>query len=117
MSEIHNTNASPATPAPENWFIDALKKQSVAIIIFLAGGFYVFVWNSHDNSRDTKYQTDANTKAIERLIAADKEQTDTLNQFLIGMTKMSEAVNRLAQDVQKIQDQQQKNTEILLNRK
>ena len=110
-------NTSQREASGEHWLLDGLKKQAVAVVFAALWAFYTFVWNSHDSVRDLKYQVDTNTKAIEKLQIADKEQADTQNQFLIALTKVSEAQNRLAQDVKDIQEQQRKNTELLLNRK
>ena len=113
--EIHNSR--PPARLTDNWFVDGLKKQSAAVLFALLWAFYAFIWNSRDSGRDLKYQVDANTKAIEKLLQADSARGETQNQFLIALTKLSEAQNRLASDVRDIQQAQQKNTELLLNRK
>lgn len=112
--EIQQTQTKP--PA-ENWFVDGLKKQSVTVAFAAVFAFYTFFWNSHDSAKDQKYQIDTNTKSIEHLAQAQKEQVDSMNQFLIAITKVGEAQNRLASDVRDMQQQQQRNTEQLLNRK
>ncbi len=113
--EIHQTMS--AAPKTDNWFLDGLKKQAITVVFAALWAFYTFIWNSNESSRDLKYQVDTNTKAVEQLQLDKKAQNESQNQFLIALTKMSEAQNRLAQDVRDIQIQQQKNTEMLINRK
>ena len=115
MPETNQTIS--AAPQTDHWIVDALKKQTIGIIVAVLWGFYTFVWNSHDSVKDLKYQVDTNTKQIEQIRLDTKQQAEAQNQFLIAITKISEAQNRLAQDVKDIQVQQQKNSELLFNRK
>lgn len=101
----------------DSFFVDALKKNSVTITMAVLFALYTFFWNSHDSARDLKNQVDAMDKTIARMQKVDEDQAKAQTDTLIAMTKMSEALNRLAQDVGKIQEQQQKNTDLLLNRK
>lgn len=118
QDEIHSTGAPGAKKGPDGWLVDGLKKQAVTVFIAVFWAFYTFIWNSQTNQTDIKHEVENNSKAIEKLISADKEQSDLNNQFLIGLTKSSEAINRMALDIRDIQTQQQKNTEQLLqNRK
>ena len=115
--ETHSNNAQAEQTSPDNWFVDALKKQAVVVFCAAAFGAYQFFWNSHDSSKDVTYQIESLKEKVQRLQDADKEKTETMNNFLIAITKVSEAQNRLADDVKAIQAQQQKNTEMLFNRK
>lgn len=115
--ELHSTNAPTGQKPLDNWFAEAVKKQTVAIFCGAVFLLYQFFWNSHDSQKDLNYQVTSNTKAIEKLITADKEQSETMNNFLIALTKVSEAENRLASDVRDMQEQQRKNTEMIFNRK
>jgi hypothetical protein len=115
--EINSTiTGAPAKP-PDNWFVDGLKKNAVTLAFAVVFAFYTFIYNSHDSQKDLAYQVATHTKAIEKLVAADKEQSDAMSNILIALTKVSEAQNRLATDIRDITEQQRRNTELLFNRK
>lgn len=76
-----------------------------------------FLWNANSGQSHITFQTEANQKAIEVNAANIKANADAMNNFLIALTKLSEAQNRLAEDVKNMQQIQQKNTEIIMNRK
>lgn len=83
-------------------------------VVIILGTFF---WNANSGQSQLAFQTEANRKAIEQNAENTKQNAENLNQFLIALTKLSEAQNRLAEDVKAIQQQQQRNTEMLINRK
>lgn len=114
-NEIHNTQSAP--PKPGDSMGENFKKFVPSMVFGVVVILGTFFWNANSGQSQLAFQTEANRKAIEANAENIKANAETMNQFLIAITKLSEAQNRLAEDVKAIQAQQQRNTEMMMNRR
>lgn len=114
MPDIHNTESSAR---PGDSMADNFKKFVPSMVFGIVIILGTFLWNANSGQSHIAFQVEANQKAIEQNAANIKVNAETMNNFLIAITKLSEAQNRLAEDVKSLQAQQQRNTESLMNRK
>ena len=115
QEDIHST--APPPPKSENWIVVELKKNVVSLMIGGAIGLYMYLNTARDSQMSLTSKVETNTRNIERLMESDKEEDKQRTEFLLSLNNATQAINRLAIDVKKIQDQQEKNTEQLLNRR
>ena len=115
QNDIHLTaNASPKAPdsMAEN-FKKYVPAAVFAVFVILAS----YVWTQNNGQSQLVFQVNQNQKVIEQLAANNKANADTMNQFLIMLTKQSEAQNRLAEDLKAVQQNQQRINDAMLDRK